>query len=131
MPSRHALPNVGGLSQTCKIDKKRLFEQKWARCPFCSTKIRKNFLDWTTKKTQAYEIRRVFFSFKTQSFKFINRFAIYTLFSCRADNIRPYHIILLCVVRGLLTIFPAFFTVGRILLGHQYMLLKLLRFQVF
>ena len=36
----------GGLSQSCKIDKKRFFEQKWARCPFCSTKIRKNFLDW-------------------------------------------------------------------------------------
>ena len=46
VPSRHALPNVGGLSQTYKTDKKRFFEQKWARCPFCSTKIRKNFLDW-------------------------------------------------------------------------------------
>ena len=42
----HALPNVGGLSQFCKIDKKRFFEQKWAQCPFCSTKIRKNFSDW-------------------------------------------------------------------------------------
>ena len=56
------------VSQSCKIDKKRFFEQKWARCLFCSTKIRKNFSDWTTKKTQAYEIRRVFFSFKMQSF---------------------------------------------------------------
>ena len=43
-------------------------------------KIRKNFLDWTIKKTQAYEIRRVFFSFKMQSIKFINRSAIYSLF---------------------------------------------------
>ena len=51
-----------------------------ARCKAKKTRDRKNSLDWTIKKTQAYEIRRVFFSFKVQSFKFINRFAIYSLF---------------------------------------------------